>query len=166
MIIGPRRVALIGAIAAVVITIIFYPLLVATPFDPNDVDIQLGRVTLASGSEGEQQLDLRVMLNISNTSGYTLTTSKIEYELLADGVSAGTDTISYEDVPVNGRPALFSDAPPITITDTFTLKYSDKDAELFNKILNDSAGIRWGIAGKASIESGTSFQEKIFSDEL
>jgi hypothetical protein len=158
--------ALFGAIAAVVLTIIFYPLLVATPFSPDDVGIQLSRVALASGSEGEQELDLRVALNLTNTSGYTLTTSRIEYELLADGASVGTDTISYEDIPVNGRPALFSGAPPITITDTFTLKYSDEGAELFNKILNGSAEISWSITGTASIESGTSFQEKPFSDEL
>jgi hypothetical protein len=166
LIIGPRRVALIGAIAAVVLTIIFYPLLVATPFDPNDVNIQLSRVTLVPGSEGEQELDLRVVLNLTNTSDFTLTTSKIEYELFADGTSIGTDTISYEDIPVNGRPALFSNAPPITISDTFTLKYSDEDAEMFNKVLNSSEDIRWSITGKASIESGTSFQEKTFSDEL
>lgn len=166
MIIGSRRVALIAAIAAVALTIIFYPILVQTPFDPDDVDIQLSRVTLASGSEGEQELDLRIVLNITNTSGYTLTTSKIEYELLADGASLGSDTISYEDIPVNGRPALFSGAPPIAITDTFTVDYSDEGAELFNKILNGSADIKWGITGKASVESGTTFQEKTFSDEL
>ena len=118
MIIGPRRLALIGAIAAVALTIIFYPLLVATPFNPNDVDIKLSRVALASGSEGEQKLDLRVSLNLTNTSEFTLTTSKIEYELFADGVPVGTDTISYEDVPINGRPALFTNQP-ITISDTF-----------------------------------------------
>lgn len=157
---------LIGAIAAVVITIVLYPLLVQTPFDPNDVDIQLGSVALASGSKGEQQLNLEVALNITNDSGYTLTTSKIEYELLADGASVGTDRISYEDIPVNGRPALFSGKPAITIKDTFTLKYSDEEAELFNKVLNGSSDIKWSIAGKASIESGTTFQEKTFSDEL
>lgn len=166
MIIGPRRVALIGAIAAVVLTIVLYPELVRTPFNLEDVNIQLGRVALVSGSEDEQELDLRVVFNVSNTSGYTLTTSKIEYELLADGASVGTDTISYEDIPVNGRPALFSDARPISIPDTFTLKYSDEDAELFNKLLNDSADIQWSVTGKASIESGTTFQEKTFSDEL
>jgi hypothetical protein len=166
LIIGPRRLALFGAIAAVVLTIVFYPLLVATPFNLEDINIQLGSVTLELGSEGELQLDLDVAFNITNDSGYTLTTSKIEYELLADGASVGTDTISYEDIPVNGRPALFSGEPPITIRDTFTLKYSDEDADLFNKILESSEDIRWNVTGKASIESGTSFQEKQFSDEL
>lgn len=166
MIIGPRRVALIGAIAAVVLTIVFYPRLVATPFDLKDITIQLSRVMLASGGEEEQKLELRVSLNITNESEYTLTTSKIEYELFADGASVGSDTISYEDIPVNGRPALFSNEPPITIPDTFTLDYSDDKAELFNKILDNSADISWSITGSASIESGTSFQEKTFSSEL
>lgn len=158
--------ALIGAIAAVVLAIIFYPLLVRTPFDPDDVIIQLNSVTLVSGSEGEQELDLRIVLNLTNTSDYTLTTSKIEYELIADGTSVGSDTISYEDIPVNGRPALFSNSPPIQITSMFTLKYSDEDAQLFNNILGDNTDIKWSITGKASIESGTTFQEKTFSDEL
>jgi hypothetical protein len=165
LIIGPRRVALIGAIAAVALTIIFYPLLVATPFNPNDVDIKLSKVTLASGSQSEQKLDLRVSLNITNASEFTLTTSKIEYELFADGASVGTDTISYEDVPINGRPALFSNQP-ITISDTFTLAYSDERAELFNKVLNSTGDIGWRITGTASIESGTTFQERQFSSEL
>ena len=165
MIIGPRRLALIGSIAAVVLTIILYPLLVATPFDLKDITIQLSRVTLASGSEGAQKLDLRIALNITNASEYTLTTSRIEYQLFADGVSAGTEIISYEDIPVNGRPALFPNQP-VTLPHTFTLEYSDRHADLFNEILNNSEDIRWRITGKASIESGTSFQEKEFSSEL
>jgi hypothetical protein len=165
LIIGPRRVALIGAIAAVALTIIFYPLLVATPFDPNDVSLNLSRVALTSGGEGEQRLDLRVSLNVTNASDYTLTTSKIEYELFADGASVGSDTVSYEDIPVNGRPALFPNQP-ITISDTFTLEYSDSRAELFNKVLNSSEDISWRITGSATIESGTTFQERPFSSEL
>ena len=166
MIIGPRRLALIGAIAAVALTIIFYPLLVQTPFNPDDVHIQLGKVALASGSQGEQELQLRVTFNITNDSDYTLTTSTVEYELFADGKSVGSDLISYEDIPVNGRPALFPGAPAIPVTDTFTLKYSDAQADLFNKILDGSSNIQWSATGSSTIESGTTFQEKPFSSEL
>jgi hypothetical protein len=166
LILGPRRLALIGAIAAVALTIIFYPLLVATPFDPNDVSILLGGVRQISGGEEEQRIDLEVLFNMSNTSGYTLTTSKIEYELFADGESVGSDTLSYENVPINGRPALFSDDPPIALRDTFRLDYSDQRAELFNKILNSSEEISWSVTGVAIIESGTTFQERPFSSEL
>jgi len=166
LIIGPRRLALIGAIAAVALTIIFYPLLVQTPFNLEDVHIQLSKVALASGSQGEQELQLRVTFNVTNDSDYTLTTSKIEYDLFADGKSVGSDMISYEDIPVNGRPALFPSAPGIPITDTLTLKYSDAQADLFNKILNDSSSIKWSATGSSTIESGTTFQEKPFSSEL
>jgi hypothetical protein len=165
LIIGPRRVALIGAIVAVVLTIIFYPLLVETPFNPDDVTIQLSNVTLTSGSQGEQKADLRIVLNVTNASDYTLTTSKIEYELFAEGASLGTDIISYEDIPPNGRPALFP-GRWVPIPDTFTLEYSDKRADLFNKILNSSEDISWKIMGSATIESGTSQKEKQFSSEL
>jgi hypothetical protein len=165
LILGPRRLALIGAIAAVALTIIFYPLLVATPFDPNDVSIQLSNVALTSGSEEEQRLDLRVSFNMTNTSEYALTTSKVEYELFADGEPVGSDTISYENIPINGRPALFSNQP-ITISDTFRLDYSDDRADIFNNVLNGSEEISWSVTGIAIIESGTTFQERPFSSEM
>jgi hypothetical protein len=165
LIIGPRRLVLIGAIAAVALAIIFYPLIVQTPFDPERVAVQLTGVELLSGSEGEQRLDLRVALQITNANEFTLTTSRIVYDLFADGAPVGSDTISYEDVPVNGRPAFFSNQP-VTISDTLTLQYTDEMATLFSRILNNSTDINWRISGTATIESGTTLQEKRFSSEL
>ena len=165
LIIGPRRIILIGAIAAVALAIIFYPLIVQTPFDLQKVAIQLTGVDLVSGSESEQKLDLRVGLQITNTNEFTLTTSKIAYDLFADGALVGSDTLSYEDVPVNGRPAFFSNQP-VTLSDTLTLQYSDETAPLFDKILNNSTDINWRVTGSATIESGTTLQEKNFSSEL
>ena len=136
LIICPRRVALIGAVSAVVLTT-RVTRSCTTPFDLEDIS-KVSRVMLASGSQEQQKLDLRISLNITNMREYTLTTSKIEYELFADGAPVGTDTISFEDIPVNGRPALFSNEPPITITDTFTLDYSDDNADLFNRILQST----------------------------
>ena len=156
---------LIGAIAAVALAIIFYPLIVQTPFDPEKVAIQLTGVELLSGSQGQQRLDLRVALQITNTNEFTLTTSKIAYELFADGAPVGSDTISYEDVPVNGRPAFFANQP-VTISDTLTLQYTDEMASLFTRILNNSTDINWRISGTATVESGTTQQEKTFSSEL
>lgn len=167
MIIGPRRLVLIGAIAAVALTIIFYPLLVRTPFDPQKVSFELTKVELISGSEGEQQLVVQPSLRITNTNDFTLTTSKIDYELFADGVLVGSDTISYEDVPINGRPALFPNQP-VTLRDTdgLTLRYSDANADLFNRILGNSTEIGWSIQGSANIESGTTLETTQFSAEL
>jgi LEA14-like dessication related protein len=165
LIIGPRRLVLIGAIAAVALAIIFYPVIVQTPFDPEKVAIQLAGVELLSGSGGEQRLDLRVALQITNTNEFTLTTSKIAYDLFADGAPVGSDTISYEDVPVNGRPAFFANQP-VTVSDTLTLQYTDETASLFSRILNNSTDINWRISGTATVESGTTQQDKTFSSEL
>lgn len=156
---------LIGAIAAVALAIIFYPIIVQTPFDPERVAIQLTGVELLSGGEGEQRLDLRVALQLTNTNEFTLTTSRVEYDLFADGAPVGSDTISYEDVPVTGRPALFPNQP-VTISDTLTLQYTDEMASLFSRILNNSTDITWRISGSATIESGTTLQEKRFSGEI
>ena len=165
MIIGPRRVALIGAIAAIALAIIFYPLIVFTPIDLGRVSIDLTRVALASGSLEDQNLSLRVTVTITNTNDITLTTSRIDNELFADGMLIGSPQFYYEDVPVNGRPALFPQSS-VPLTETFTLEYSDENAEIFNKILQDPSQVEWRMQGTANIESGTTFVTKEFSTEL
>ncbi len=167
MILGPRRLALIGAIAAVVITIIAYPYLltiVSPEIDVEKVSIDLTRVSLSPES-GEQELTLQITFTVVNNNDVTLTTSKIEYELFADGTTVGTDILSYEDIPVNGRPALFPGSP-VPLRDSFVLKYSDDEAEIYNTILTNSTQLDWKVTGSATIESGTIFVPKEFSDEL
>jgi hypothetical protein len=165
LILGPRRLALIAAIAAVALAIIFYPLIVSTPIDLEKVSIALSRVVLSSGGQGEQELSLRVTFVVNNTNDFTLTTSRIDYELFADGTSIGSHTLSYEDVPPNGRPPFFS-GTSVPLSDTFTLRYSDSNAETFNRILEDTTQIQWRASGSSIIESGTTFVTKEFSDEL
>lgn len=156
---------MIAAIAAVALAIIFYPLIVSTPIDLEKVNIDLSRVVLSSGGIDEQELNLRVTFVVNNTNDFTLTTSKIEYELFADGTSIGTHTLSYEDVPPNGRPPFFS-GTSVPLSDTFTLRYSDANAEIFNRILADTSQIGWRVSGSSIIESGTTFVTKEFSAEL
>lgn len=167
MILGARRLALIGAIAAVVIVIIAYPYLL-TVFSPEidveKVSIDLTRVALSPES-GDQELTLQITFTVVNSNDVTLTTSKIDYELFADGTLVGTDTLSYEDIPVNGRPALFPESP-VPLRDSFLLRYSDEEAEIYNTILTNSTQLDWRVAGSATIESGTIFVPKEFSAEL
>lgn len=166
LIIGHRRIALIGAIAAVALTIIFYPLLVYTPIDTSKVNISLGKVQLASGSAGQQQLVLTVTFNVTNRNHMTLTTSIIDYDLSANGVRLGTHSLSYEDVPLNGRPALFPDTTVPLVDSAFTITYTDQNAAIFNKILNDNSQIKWSVTGTATLETGTTQQTKNFSSEV
>jgi hypothetical protein len=159
--------ALIGAIAAVVITIIAYPYILVLVFPAIDVDkvnIDLTRVALSPES-GQQELTLEITFTVVNNNDVVLTTSKIDYELFADGKPVGTDVLSYEDVPVNGRPALFSGSS-VPLRDSFVLKYSDEQAEMYNSILTNSTQLDWKVTGNAIIESGTVSVPKEFSDEL
>jgi hypothetical protein len=166
LIIGPRRAALIAAIAAVALTIIFYPLIIRTPIDLDKISIELGKVERTSGSQGEQSLNLQVTFTFTNTNDITLTTSQVDYELFADGVDLGHYTLSYEDVPLNGRPALFA-GTHVPIRDPgVKIDYSDAKAEIFNKILNNTSDIKWSATGTASIESGTTQETKDFTATL
>ncbi len=161
MILGPRRLALIAAIAAVALTIIFYPLIVATPIDVEKIRIEFTRIALDEDSSSDQELILRLTLTVTNNDTVTLTTSKIDYELFADGELVGSDTLSYEDIPVNGRPALFP-GTVVPLTNTFTLEYSDEEADIFNRIMSNSTEMDWSIRGSAIIASGTSLVVKDF----
>lgn len=161
MILGPRRLALIAAIAAVALTIIFYPLIVATPIDVEKIRIEFTRIAVDENSSSDQELVLRLTLTVTNNDTVTLTTSKIDYELFADGEMVGSDTLSYEDIPVNGRPALFP-GTAVPLTNTFTLEYSDEEADMLNRIMSNSTEMDWSIRGSATIASGTSLVVKDF----
>jgi hypothetical protein len=167
LIIGSRRAVLIAAIAAVALTIILYPLIVETPIDPDKVNIELGKVELfPNGNEGAQSLNLKVTFDFTNNNPFTLTTSQVNYELVADGLSLGTYTLSYEDVPVTGRPALFNGTRVPVQDSAVTINYSDENAQIFNKIQNNISDINWSASGSATIESGTTQVTKEFSDTL
>ena len=165
MILGPRRVALIAAIAAVALTIIFYPLLVATPIDLDKIRIDFTRIAVDERNSSEQELVLRLTFTVTNNDTVTLTTSKIDYELFADGEQVGSDTLSYEDIPVNGRPALFPGST-VPLTDSFNLEYSDEQADLFSRVMSNSTEMDWSVRGTATIASGTSFVVKDFEAQV
>lgn len=164
MIIGARRLILIGAIVAVVLTIILYPLIVKSYFDPNKVNFRLANVEVLANRVDPQSLTLTLVLNVTNMNDVTLSTSKIDYVLSVDGTTVKSDTISYEDVPINGRPALFPNIP-VKVSHSIQLQYSDANDPLFKKILNENKNVKWTISGTASIDSGTTCcQTTSFSD--
>jgi LEA14-like dessication related protein len=167
LIIGARRAVLVAAIAAVALTIIFYPLIVATPIDLDKVDVKLAKVELLhNNNTAAHSLNMKVTFNITNSNPFTLTTSQINYQLFADGVDLGTHTLSYEDVPVTGRPVLFNGTRTPVQDTAVTIDYSDAKAQIFNKIQNNIFDIKWSATGTASIESGTTQVTKDFSNTL
>lgn len=164
MLIGPRRAVLIGVIAAVAITIILIPLIFTLNApDFNKVDVRFSNVTITEPTQ--QNMQVRVIFTITNPTDVTITTAKIDYELFADGQSLGTHTKSYEDVPLNGRPAIFSQGS-VPISDDFSLSYDDKIASIYNKIKDNPGSIKWRASGTTEIDSTLTIATKDFNNGL
>jgi LEA14-like dessication related protein len=168
MFLSRRRIILIGAIAAITIAIILLPLILATVSAPdiNSITIELSKVEVGNITN-DNTIPLNVFFNIHNPTDKAMTTSKIDYNLIADGESLGQGVLSYEDIPLNGRPQL-SPGLTTTLKSTFELSQSDMNSDIFRVIKNAQATeqIKWKVEGVAQIESAFSLSPKQFSDEL
>jgi LEA14-like dessication related protein len=167
-----RRIILIGTIAAIAAAIVLLPwiLTFTLPTNVNDVAIHLTKVEVGNiVNDGGQRLPLNVYFDIYNPTKQTLTTSKIEYKLLANSTMLGEGNLSYEDVPVNGRPQLLSNSTT-TLKSPFEVIYSNSTAKLFKMLANSTQAaeaakqIKWGAEGVAQIESGFISSPKEFNE--
>lgn len=106
-----------------------------------------------------------VVFRVTNPTDKTVTTSKIEYDLIADSTELGNSILSYEDVPPNGRPTILPHRS-INLTSLFQLPTSQPTQIDFSKLANGSLDIDWKVQGIARIESAVTLHEKPFTDEL
>ena len=168
MFLSRRRIILVGAIAAIAIAIILLPAILATVSAPdiNSITIELSKVEVGDIAN-DNIIPLNIFFNIHNPTDKAMTTSKIDYNLIADGESLGQGVLSYEDIPLNGRPQL-SPGLTTTLKSPFELNQSDTNSDIFRVIKNAQATeqIKWKVEGVAQIESAFSFSPKQFSDEL
>ena len=168
MFLSRRRIILIVAIAAIAIAIILLPVILATLTAPdiNSITIELSKVEVGDITN-DKTIPLNVFFNIHNPTDKAMTTSKIDYNLIADGESVGQGFLSYEDIPLNGRPQL-SPGLTTTLKSTLELNQSNLNSDIFRIINNAQATeqIKWNVEGVAQIESAFSFSPKQFSDEL
>jgi LEA14-like dessication related protein len=168
MFLSRRRIILVGAIAAIAIAIILLPAILATVSAPdiNSITIELSKVEVGDIAN-DNIIPLNIFFNIHNPTDKAMTTSKIDYNLIADGESLGQGVLSYEDIPLNGRPQL-SPGLTTTLRSTFELSQSNMNSDIFRVIKNAQATeqIKWKVEGVAQIESAFSFSPKQFSDEL
>jgi LEA14-like dessication related protein len=169
MFLSRRRIILIVAIAAIMGAIILLPLILATFSAPNinSITIELSKVEVRNIANDNKSISLDLFFNVHNPTDKAMTTSKIEYNLTADSESLGQGVVSYEDIPLNGRPQLL---PGLTTTlqSTIELNQSNVNSDIFRVITNAEAAkqIKWKVEGVAQIESAFSFSPKQFSDEL
>ena len=171
MFLSRRRIILIGTIAAIAAAIVLLPWLLTftLPTNVNDVTIRLTKVEIGNIVNDGQRLPLNVYFDVYNPTKQTLTTSKIEYKLLANSTMLGEGDLSYEDVPVNGRPQLLSNSTT-TLKSPFEVIYSNSTAELFRILANSTQAaeaakqIKWRAEGVAQIESGFISSPKEFNE--
>jgi LEA14-like dessication related protein len=163
-----RRIILIGVIAAVAITIVLLPLIltVTLPSNLNSVSITLSKVEVINMT-GSNLVNLNLFFNIHNPTGTTLTTSGIDYDLFANGTRLGPGSLSYADVPVNGRPQLFSNTA-ITLQSPFQFVNSHPNSQILKFVQNPATlkHMKWKADGVLSLESGFSSASKQFNATL
>jgi LEA14-like dessication related protein len=168
MFLSRRRIVLIAAIAAVAITIVFLPLIltITLPTNLNTVSIALAKVEVVNVT-GSSLINLNVFFSVHNPTDKTLTTSGIDYQLFADGNQLGQGSLSYADVPVNGRPQLLSNTT-VTIQSQFQVVNSHSNPQIFKVIQNPATfkQIKWRAEGVVELESGFSSASKQFSTVL
>src|SRR6187200_3148529 len=171
MFLSMRRMILIGVIGAIVVIIILLPqiLTITLPPNVNSVNINLSNVEMVNPNIANDsgRIELNVYFNVYNPTQQVLTTSRIEYQLFANGTPLGSGILSYEDIPLNGRPQLYYNSTT-PLKSTFEVTYSNTSAPIFKLLSNPQAAkqVKWSATGEAQIESGFSSLTKQFNSEL
>jgi hypothetical protein len=171
MFLSKRRIVLFGVIGVLVITIIFLPRIqyfINAP-DVNAIDFKLSSVDITSLSNNTNNIELLLLFDVSNPSEKTATTSKVEYDLFGDNEFLGHGVLSYEDIPLNGRPQ-FSPGQTTTLKSPIVLQPSDTNIDIIEKLINNQSDsindIRWNVNGSSQIESAFVIVQKDFNDVL
>ena len=171
MFLSKRRIVLFGVIGVLVITIIFLPRIqyfINAP-DVNAIDFKLSSVDITNLSNNTNNIELLLRFDVSNPSEKTATTSKVEYDLFGDNKFLGHGVLSYEDIPLNGRPQ-FSPGQTTTLKSPIVLQPSDTNIDIIEKLINNQSDsindIRWNVNGSSQIESAFVIVQKDFNDVL
>lgn len=170
MFLSKRRIVLFGVIGVLAITIILLPRIqyfVNAP-DVNAIDFKLSSVNITNLSNNTNNIELLLLFDVSNLSEKSATTSKVEYDLFGDNELLGHGVLSYEDIPLNGRPQ-FSPGQTTTLKSRIVLQPSDTNIDIIKKLINNPDSInsmRWNVKGSSQIESAFVILQKDFSDVL
>ena len=171
MFIGARRAILIGVIGAIVAFIVLFPAIPDLPrggSELRDVTIGIQNITIENTNTVNNTIPLKVTFKINNQDDKALSTSKIDYTIYANNTSLGNGLLSYEDIPLNGRPQLYQHSPT-TLESTFVLARTASNSELFDKIHDDkfmTNSTEWKVNGTAQINSAFTIYPIDFSGNL
>ncbi len=168
MFLSARRLLLIGVIAAVVAVIVLLPIILETLSGQGitNVQISLSKVQVIP-NESNKTTSLQVTFALLNPTDKALTTSRIEYELFANDTSLGNGTVSYQDIPLNGRPQLYPENT-IFIPSMFLVEPSKVTPEMYEKLTDSKSAehTTWSVRGEAQIDSAFTTLPKQFEASI
>ena len=147
-----------------VLMLFFY--LYADTFQPTlqQISINLQTVKVLNIDKINNRANLEVDYFLTNPTTVTATISTIDYQLYGNGVNLGEGHYSVEDVPMAGRPALFSNSNT-TVTDTFQLVKSSSNSDVYDSIIKGDS-IKFEAKGQVTIESTLTLITKDFDEFL
>ena len=172
MFLSKRRIVLFGVIGALVITIILLPRIQYFVNAPNVdvIDFNLAAVDISNLSNNTNNIELLLLFDVSNLSEKSATTSKVEYDLFGDNELLGHGVLSYEDIPLNGRPQFSPGGQTTTLKSSIILQPSDTNMDIIENLINNPSdsinSTRWNVNGSSQIESAFVTVQKDFSDVL
>ena len=171
MFFSKRRIVLFAVIGALALTIILIPeiqYLVNAP-DADAIEFKLANVEINSISNDTNNVELLLSLDVYNPTDKTATTSKVEYDLFGNNEFLGHGVLSYEDIPLNGRPQL-STQQTTTLKSTLILEPTNSNLNLIQDLIKNSTSMRdyinWEVIGTSQIESAFVIIEKQFESKL
>jgi LEA14-like dessication related protein len=171
MFIGTRRAILIGVIGAIVAFIVLFPAipdLLRGGSELKGVTIGIQNIAIENTNTVNNTIPLTVIFKIDNQDNKVLSTSKIDYTIYANNTSLGNGLLSYEDIPLNGKPQLYPHSPA-TLESTFVLDRTESNSELFDKIHDGkfmTNSTEWKVNGTAQIDSAFTIYPIDFSGNL
>lgn len=124
------------------------------------VEIKLLNVEVKDVNKIENSAKLEVTFLVKNPSEKTFTVPIISYQFYADGQLLGSGQYSTEDIAMPGR-AVFYSGVEIPLKNTFILKNSDVNSEIYQSILNGNIN-SFSAEGSITTETSWSLVEKAF----
>ena len=171
MFLSKRKIVLFGVIGALAITIILLPRIQYFVSAPNVdvIDFNLAAVDISNLSNNTNNIELSLLFDVYNPSDKSVTTSKVEYDLFGDDELLGHGVLSYEDIPLNGRPQ-FSPGQTTTLKSSIILQPSVTNMDIIENLINNPSdsinSTRWNVNGSSQIESAFVIVEKDFNVDL
>ncbi len=129
------------------------------------MDVKLSKVLLVNSTQSSQSVTLEVFFDVYNPSDTARTISDISYQLFSDGQLLGRQDLSYGNVAVSDRPEFYPKSHN-SLPTILSLTNSNSTTDIFSKIKNDSADIKWKAIGAITTESGITSTISQFSSEL